>query len=88
MGCFSEFWVRFRATVAKLVNELKVDRFSVGETVFTLKLQGVTVHPKRGVERDTHLVTCLFVGCQLGVSFHHASLRICTRKALIRVHKH
>ena len=74
MGCFSEFWVRFRATVAKLVNELKVDRFSVGETVFTIRLQGVTVHPKRGVERDTHLVTCLFVGRQLGVSFHHSSL--------------
>ena len=69
MGGFSEFWGRFQAIVAKLTNELKVERFSVGERIFTLKLQGVTVHPKRGVERDTHLVTCLFVGCQLGVSF-------------------
>ena len=49
MGCFSEFWVRFRATVAKLVNELKVDRFSLGETIFTLKLQGVTSVPREGV---------------------------------------
>ena len=62
MGCFSKFWVRFRATVAKLVNELKVDRFSLGETVFTLKLQGVTSVPREGVEKDTHLVTCLFLG--------------------------
>ena len=38
MGCFSEFLVRFRDTVAKLVNELKVDRFSLRETIFTLKL--------------------------------------------------
>ena len=38
MGCFSEFWVRFRATVAKLANDLKVDRISLGEIVFTLKM--------------------------------------------------
>ena len=74
MGGFSEFWGPFQAIVAKLTNELKVERFSVGERTFTLMWQGVTVHPKRGVERDTHLVTCLFVGCQLGVSFRHSSL--------------
>ena len=53
MGCFSEFWVRFRATVAKLVNEIKMDIFSVEETVFTLIMQGVTRRLKRGVvEKD------------------------------------
>ena len=37
MGGFSEFWGRFQAIVAKLTNELKVERFSVGERTFTLK---------------------------------------------------
>ena len=63
----------WRVDFQKLYN-ITYERFSLGERIFTLKLQGVTVHPKRGVERDTHLVTCLFGGCQLGVSFRLSSL--------------
>ena len=84
MGCFSEFWVRFWATVAKLANELKVDRFSRRETVFDLKLQGVTSVPREGVERDTHLVTFLFVGHELGFIFPPL-LSLDALKAVIRV---
>ena len=48
MGCFSEFWVHFQATVTKLAKELKVYRFSVGETILHKHCRVLQYIPKEG----------------------------------------